>query len=78
MKTQNRSINIVYSAETGVPDFLVVDASQTLNRLATFINDAEPFHSQNCRTLKLYENDTTSCTIGIFITNSNDTAEELR
>jgi len=55
-----------------------VDASDNLDCLARFINDVDPFHVQNCRTIKIYKDGTTSWTIAIFATKSIDTGEELR
>ena len=78
IKTQNRSTDNVYSIKTGAPEFLVVDASDNLDCLARFINDVDPFHVQNCRTIKIYKDGTTSWTIAIFATKSIDTGEELR
>ena len=78
MKTQKISTNNVYSIETGAPDFLVVDASEILDCMARFIKDVDPYHVQNCRTIKIYKDGTTSWTIAIFATKSIDTGEELR
>ena len=78
IKAQNISTENVYSIETGAPEFLVVDASDNLDCLARFINDVDPFLVQNCRTMKIYKDGTTSWTIAIFATKSIDTGEELR
>ena len=78
VKPQNISTDNVYSIETGAPEFLVVDASDNLDCLARFINDVDPFHVQNCRTIKIYKDGTTTWTIAIFATKSIDTGEELR
>ena len=78
MKAQNISTDDVYSIETGALEFLVVDASDSLDYLARFINDVDPFHAQNCRTMKIYKDGTTSWTIAIFATKSIDTGEERR
>ena len=78
IKAQNRSIDNVYSIETGAPEFLVLDASDNLDCLARFIIDVDPFQVQNCQTLKKYKDGTTSWTIAVFATKSIDTGEELR
>ena len=54
------------------------DASNNLGCLARFNNDKDPFHLQNCRTLKIYKDGTTSWTKAISATKSIDTGEELR
>ena len=78
IKSQNISTDNVYSIETEAPEFLVVDALDNLYCLAIFINDVDPFHVKNCRTVKLYRDGSTSWTIARFATKSIDTGEKLR
>ena len=73
IKTQNIFTDNVYSIETGAPELSVKDASDNSDCLARFINDVDPFHVQNCRTIKMKKDGTASWTIAIFATKSIDT-----
>ena len=46
--------------------------------LLVFINDVDPFHSQNCRPVKVYNKETGPWTIAPFATRVIDENEELR
>ena len=53
MKTQAECSDNIYSIETGPPELLVLDATDS-HCLARLINDVDPFHSQNYRPVKIY------------------------
>ena len=78
MKTQAGCSGNVYSIETGFPELLVVDATATPNCLACFINDIDPFNAQNCRPVKVYNQESGAWVIAIYATRVIDEEEELR
>ena len=75
---QQNSTDNIYSIETGAPEHVTVDASKRTECLGRYINDVDPFHAQNCRTVKIYNNNRSRWTIGIFATKNISSGEELR
>ena len=55
VKTHAECSDNIYSIETGAPELLVVDATDSPHCLARFIKDVDPFRSQNCRSVEIYK-----------------------